>query len=187
MNLKNNYFLFRHGESKSNKEEFVSSWPEKIHNPLTSKGVRQVKRAIKKLKKENIDLIFSSDLLRCKQTAEMVVRELNLKVIFDKKLRERDYGILNGKSVKEWHYFFNSTDGISHERTPGGENIEDIKKRIKDFLSDIEAQYENKNILVISHGHPLLVFWGITNNFSEKEFISNKSKPRNAEIIKIKK
>lgn len=187
MNLKNNYFLIRHGQSESSKKEFMSSWPEKIYNPLTLKGVRQIKRAIKKLKKENVDLMFSSDLLRCKQTAEIIAKELNLKIIFDERLRERDAGILNGKSLEEWHCFFNDTGDLFNKKAPEGESIEDIKERIKDFLLDIEGKYENKNIIVISHGHPLLVFLGITNNFSEKEFISNKSRPKNAEIIKIER
>lgn len=187
MNLKNNYFLIRHGQSESNKKEFMSSWPEKIYNPLTLKGVKQVEEATEKLKKENIDLIFSSDLLRCKQTAEIISEGLKLDIIFEKKLREHDAGILNGKSTEEWHQFFNDMGDLFNKKAPEGESIEDIKERIKELLLNIEEKYENKNIIVISHGHPLLVFWGITNNFSEKEFISNKSRPKNAEIIKIER
>jgi bisphosphoglycerate-dependent phosphoglycerate mutase len=46
MKLRNNYFILRHGEARSNKEQFVSSWPEKAHNPLTEKGIEQVKKIV---------------------------------------------------------------------------------------------------------------------------------------------
>ena len=64
MKLNNTYFLLRHGEAHSNRDDFVSSWPEKIYNPITSEGKKQIQKIIPALKKEKIELIFSSDLLR---------------------------------------------------------------------------------------------------------------------------
>ncbi len=83
MKLLNNYFILRHGEARSNRDGFLSSWPEKKHNPVTEKGKKQIQKVIPKLKKEKIDLIFSSDLLRTKQTAQMVAKELGLKINFN--------------------------------------------------------------------------------------------------------
>ena len=42
--MNNTYFILRHGKARSNKEQFVSSWPEKVHNPLTQKGRQQIKK-----------------------------------------------------------------------------------------------------------------------------------------------
>ena len=105
MKLKNKYYVLRHGEAVSNVKSINSSWPEKFRNPITRKGREQVKKSLKKLKNKNIDIIFYSDLLRTKQTAEVAAKTLNsykfdkssttfkdLKVVLDKRLREIGFG-----------------------------------------------------------------------------------------------
>lgn len=177
MKLNNTYFILRHGEARSNKEQFVSSWPEKKYNPLTRKGRKQIQELIPKFKKENIDLIFSSDLLRCKQTAEMVAKESGLKINFDKRLREHNVGIFNNTSVGKWVNFMISHDRFK-ERPPKGENWSDIKKRVKDFLREAEKKYKDKKILIISHGDVLLSFRWIVKNLSNKQVLENRNKLR---------
>ena len=180
----NNYFILRHGEARSNKEKFVSSWPEKRKNPLTEKGRKQVKQIITKIKKENVDLIFSSDLLRTKQTAEIVAKELGLKINFDKRLREHDTGELNGKSMEEW-YKYRVIDSFN-KKAPNGESFSDIKKRVDDFLSDIEKKYKDKDILIIAHGNVLIVFQAAIKNLSGQEMLDDKKalELKNAELRK---
>lgn len=174
MKLSNNYFILRHGEARSNKEEFVSSWSEKAHNPLTEKGIEQVKKIVPKIKRENIDLIFSSDLLRTKQTSQIVAKELGLKINFDKRIRELSAGIFNGKSAKEWNAYFVSRAEKFTKRAPGAENRRDIKKRLVDFIKDIGKEYKNKNILIVSHEDPLIILQGAVKGFSEEEMLRDK-------------
>ena len=175
MKFNNTYFILRHGEARSNKENFVSSWPEKRKNPLTKRGKKQIKKIIPKLKKKNIDLIFSSDLLRTKQTAEIIAKELKIKTKFDKRLRELKAGAFNGISVKNWREFFVKSERFV-KRPPQGENWRDIEKRMVDFLKNIDKKYKNKNILIISHGDPLFLLRGAINKFSEKEILKNVNK-----------
>ena len=141
--MNNTYFILRHGKAKSNKEQFVSSWPDKTYNPLIEKGRKQLKKIIPRLKRENIDLIFSSDLLRCRQTAKLVAKELDLKIKFDKRLREHNFGIFNGASVRKWVNFM-----ISHNRfrvrPQKGENWTDIKKEQEVFLRKSRKNIEIK-------------------------------------------
>lgn len=168
MELNNTYFILRHGEAKSNKERFCSGWPEKIRSPLTEKGRKQIKDLIPNLKKENIDLIFSSDLLRTKQTAQIVAKSLGLKVDFDKRLREVDYGIFNGRSAQEWYDYFGDRDEAERviKRPPKGENWKDIKKRMLHFLKDIDKKYKDKNILIVSHQSPLRILQAVMESSS---------------------
>jgi len=175
MKFNNTYFILRHGEARSNKENFVSSWPEKRKNPLTKRGKKQIKKIIPKLKKKNIDLIFSSDLLRTKQTAEIIAKELKIKTKFDKRLRELKAGAFNGISVKNWREFFVKSERFV-KRPPQGENWRDIEKRMVDFLKNIDKKYKNKNILIISHGDPLFLLRGAINKFSKKEILKNVNK-----------
>lgn len=168
MKLNNTYFILRHGEAKSNKERFVSCWPEKIYNPLTPRGIKKIKELIPILKKEKIDLIFSSDLLRTKQTAEIIAKQLKLKVNFDKRIREHNFGIFNRKPEDEWIDFFVKIDRFK-DRPPGGENWMDIKKRVSNFVKEINKKYRNKEILVITHGDVLLSFQWMFRNLSREQ------------------
>lgn len=184
MKLNNNYFILRHGEARSNKEKFVSSWPEKVNNSLTEKGIEQTKQIIPEIKKQNIDLIFSSDLLRTKQTAEIINQ--GLEISFDKRLREHNVGIFNGKSEEKWLAFVAKTDRFK-ERPPKGENWPDIKKRIVDFLKEIEKKYKKKNILIISHQDTLLILEAVIKNIKDRNLLIKKNKIRlkTAELRKL--
>jgi len=171
MKLKNRYFILRHGEALSNKKDILSSWPERSRFPLTQKGKKQIKAVVKKLKsgppssclaglqRAKIDLIFSSDLLRTRQTAEIVGRGLKIKPKYDKRLREYNVGIFNGKTIKEFreHFPFEKRFKI---KPPGGETYGEIKKRMYDFLKDIDRKYDKKSILIISHQGTLTLLEG---------------------------
>lgn len=178
MKLKNNYFILRHGGAVSNRDQFVSSWPEKRHNPLTKKGKKQIQKIIPELKKEKIDLIFSSDLLRCKQTAQIIADGLNLEANFDKRLREINVGIFNGRSIEEWDGHFKNRAEKFRKRAPGAENGRDIKERMINFLKEINKQHQNKNILIIGHEDPLIILQGAIKGLLEKKLIKNWEKLR---------
>src|SRR3989344_4024628 len=99
--LNNQYYMLRHGEAISNAKDIISSWSETFENPLTERGVEMIKEAANILKLKNIDLIFASDVLRTKQTAEIVGQALGLPVQFDERLREIGFGSMNGKPTEE--------------------------------------------------------------------------------------
>ena len=158
MKYNNNYYILRHGESVSNVKDVLSCWPEKFYSPLTDKGIKEAKEAAKRLKKKNIDLIFSSDILRTKQTAGIVAKELNLKIEYDKRLREVDIGVFNAKPMSEFRKFFpeEQVNKRFKEKPKGGETYTDIRNRMHDFLKDKDKKHKNKNILIISHQLPLV-------------------------------
>jgi len=174
----NNYFLFRHGHSLKNKKDIICCWPEKTFCPLTKKGEKEVEFSARKIKKA--DLIFSSDLLRAKQTAEIVSQATGARIILDKRLREFDAGDLNGKKIKEAGRFWDKEKKLSRidyylkrfeVRAPKGENYLDVKKRIHGFLKDIDKKYKNKKIIIVSHELPLSLLEALVKGFSKKETI----------------
>ena len=166
MKLRNKYYLLRHGEAISNVKDLVSCWPEKFHNPLTKKGVSKIERVAKGLKSKNIDLIFSSPLLRTKQTAEIVANELGLKVKHDKRLRELGLGAYNGKPAGEFLTYFKNREDRVTKAVPRGESYKDILNRIFSFFKDINKKYKGKTILIVSHQAPLLLLLGKINGNS---------------------
>lgn len=153
----NSYFIIRHGDSLRQKKKICVCWPEKIFCPLTAQGKKEVKNSAKKLKEEKIDLIFSSDLLRAKQTAEILSKETGAEVIFDKRLREFDVGIFNNKKPDlTWQYL--AKKGNSTEvKLPQGESLSEIKKRMYDFLQETDGKYKNKKIVIASHELPITI------------------------------
>jgi len=171
MKLNNKYYILRHGEAVSNIKGFVSSWPEKSDNPLTENGVEQAKQAAQSILSENIDLIFSSDVLRAKQTAEIIAEQLKKELKLDKRLREIDFGIFNSKPIADFMGHFGSREERIKEKAPQGENYEDVLNRIKSFLDETEKTYSNKRILVISHQAPLFILEGLFLGYSLKESI----------------
>jgi len=151
----NNYFLMRHAESLSIKKNFLSSYPEINFNPLTRKGVLDVFNKIPKLKKEKIDIIYASPLLRTKEAALLISEKLKIPVFFDERLREMDLGVLNHKPYEEFDkYIINHLTGKRdlNKKIENGESLNDVKKRAILFLLDLEKKHRNKNILIISHG-----------------------------------
>lgn len=185
--MNNKYFLLRHGEALSNKKRIISCWPEKIYCPLTPKGKKQIKKSAEKLKNKKIDLIFSSDLLRTQQTAGIVAGELRIKPRYDKRLREFNVGIFNGRPIKEVRHSFDKEIDRFKIRPPGGENYTDVRKRMFEFLKDINKKYSKKTILIISHELPLTTLVGAVKDFSNQEILKyrKKSKIKVGELRKL--
>jgi len=187
----NKYFILRHGEALSNKKEVCSCWPEKFRNPLTLKGRRQIKEAAKRIKTKGIDFIFASDVLRTRQTAEIVGKALGIKPVYDKRLREYNVGIFNGQTIKSFRKFLPAA-GMKRFRNkpPKGETYADVKKRMLDFLKEIDKRYSQKNILIISHQVPLVLLEGAVKGFSnqeivEKYFTKEEKKIKTGELRKL--
>lgn len=175
LKLRNKYFILRHGETvyQTKKKDFVyPSFPEKPLIKLTKRGQNQIKTAAKKLKKAKIDLIFSSDIFRARQTAEIAAKELERKVNFDKRLRDINLGTYHGKTKEEFYCDFPRKR--FYQRIKEGEGWNDVKRRIVTFIKEIDKKFKNKNILIVSHGDPLWLLEGAVKNWSIDKLIKIK-------------
>ena len=197
MKLRNQYFVLRHGESLRNVEKRASCWPEKIKSPLTEKGIRQIEKTAKRLRKKRIDLIFSSDLLRTRQTAEIVSKEIGVKIKLDKRLREVNVGVLNNKPIDEIGRFWDKERKLSSleyfkqrfKISPAkGENYVQLEKRMHDFLKEKERRYVGKNILIVSHQRHITLLEKAVNGYSLEEFtkiVAGKKEIKTGELRKL--
>lgn len=185
--MNNTYYLLRHGEALSNAKDIMSCWPEKFPVPLTEEGKKQIKKAAAKLKKEKIGLIFSSDLLRTKQTAEIISKELEIPVKYDKRLREYNAGVFNGRPIEELKNFFKTEKERLIKKPPEGETYQEIIERVTDFLREIEKKYSGKNILIISHQVPLTWLEGKAKRLLDKEVFKRFPKGKRIKKGEIRK
>jgi len=158
--LNNNYILVRHGEAENNARGVLACLPQ--YDPiLTQKGKKQIGELAENLAKEKIDLIFCSSYKRACETAEIIIKKLRIKeenVNYDQRLGEINVGVFNGKNEEEFDKYFDyKKENRFLKKVKGGENWVDVEKRIKDFFEKIERKFKNKNILIISHGDPLIL------------------------------
>ncbi|MDP2856228.1 MAG: histidine phosphatase family protein [bacterium] len=165
LKLNNRYFILRHGQATSNIERWLASWPE---NPkvshLTPKGIKQIKKDGQFFKKIGLDLIFSSDLTRTRETAKIVSQATKAPVIYKKGFRELNVGIFKDRPISNYRkYFHNHVDRFT-KRPPKGENLNECKKKMFQAFQEINKKYKNKNILIVSHGDPLWLLEGAIKN-----------------------
>ncbi|MCD6177804.1 histidine phosphatase family protein [bacterium] len=175
--MRNTYFLLRHGQNSHQvqKKGQIYPWPEPSPILLTEKGKRDVKKAAKELKKIGIDVIYSSDVPRARQTAEIVAKELGLKVFFDSRLRDVNVGIFHGRPEEELKRAIPLRDRLTC-RPPGGESWIDVQKRMLNFLQEIDKKYKNKKILIVGHKGPLWLLEAAIKGLGQKEIFEIKEK-----------
>ncbi len=174
----NTFYFSRHAQARQNVLGIESSYPEKEIYDLTEIGLEQTKKLIEQLKnKGGVDLIFASDLLRTKHTAEIIGKELNAPVAFDERLREYNLGELNGRPANDYDNAFMEDSAKWTKAPKGGETWTQIQNRMIDFVNETNHKYKNKKILIISHGDPL---WLV-----QKYFGSEREYPNFAELFEI--
>lgn len=174
--LQNSYFLLRHGETpyQVDSKGKIYPWPEPLPIVLTKKGRQQIEAISKGFKEENIDLIYSSDMPRAVQTAEIVAEKLGLKVKFDKRIREHNLGIYRGGTKKRFYQDFPDLRQRFDKKPKNGESWLGCQKRIVDFLKDIDEKHKNRKILIVGHGDPLWLLEGAVKGLSEKKLLAQK-------------
>lgn len=151
----NRYFVMRHGEAENNVIDDFDYKNDDVAN-LTEKGKIQVFDSMKEFK-EKIDLIISSPFNRAKQTSEIICDHINFpveKIIYDNRIQEWvTSDLFKGKSKEVFlNYYEREFIKDPKEILSGGESFRNLLKRVGDFIYEIENKYQNKNILIVSHG-----------------------------------
>ncbi len=152
-------YLIRHGETDYNKERRMQGW---LDIPLNQLGHTQAKAAAHILVNHKIEVLYSSDLLRAKETAHHISKQLMLKPSYTPALRERDMGLFSGWAWeserdeykdKLWVEFEAARDGADPDwNKHGGESIADMTARISDFMQELHAMHPDKSVGLVTHG-----------------------------------
>lgn len=169
----NTYFVMRHGESDGNMRGIVNS-DNSIENHLTEKGKEQVRESVHAVK-ESFDLIVTSPLTRAVETAEAVRAEKGLSkesVVVDARISEVHFGAFNNGPREEYVQAFPSLIARSHESPKGVETWQQIRKRVGEFLYELERTYANKRILIVTHDTPGFLLFATARGETNEEAVN---------------
>jgi broad specificity phosphatase PhoE len=151
--------LVRHGETLNNRNLRFQGTDDGPDAQLTQTGRDQAKAVRDVLEGTRFDAIWASPLGRTRETAEIITSGRNLPIQFDDRLKEIDFGELNGQSLKD--YF--AARGRNRENWwednwdvpyPGGESFSQLYQRVSAFGA-MCRQREDSNILIVTHSTPL--------------------------------
>lgn len=151
--------LARHAETIENVKKHSQGHSD---GTLTRKGKTQAKKLAIRLANEDIDIIYCSDLGRCKETLKPFLKIKKIPVIYTKELRERNTGIFQGRPHEEMKKWYETIKKKKPEKSsydlcpPRGESYNALRKRISRSIEKILKKERNKNILIVSHGGPLV-------------------------------
>ena len=149
-------YLVRHGQCDSNVKKIYNYKSE----DLNEIGIKQAENLRKIISEINYDVVFSSPLLRAKHTAE-IINIKNKEVILDDRLREREHGDLEGKSIEltnrdeYWNYY--TTIKYGNE-----ESIKDLFDRVNYFLNELKTKDYNY-VLIVAHSGISKAFYSYFN------------------------
>ncbi|MEK7068462.1 MAG: class I tRNA ligase family protein [Patescibacteria group bacterium] len=150
----NRYVVMRHGDAHSNGDRQWDCYGRE-DNHVTARGKEQIAQTAKRMKSQGgIDLIVTSPLLRTRETAEIMQKELGLDekaVMVDERLREIDVGSYDGRPIAEWEAEFATSLEHFTKKVGGGETFVEIRRRTGELLFELERRYTNKRILVVTH------------------------------------
>lgn len=139
--------LVRHGETEEN---YLGKIQGRNNVFLNDTGRRQVKRLKDKINSIEVDRCFISPLIRCFETALVLVGD-RVEIVRDDRLIQREMGELTGREVAEynayqfWDYDKNRSDY-------GIESIHDLFDRCSSFIDYLYDNYSDETILIVTHG-----------------------------------
>lgn len=177
--------LVRHAETDCNNKGIFLGW---IDESLNQNGILQAEKIAKRLKNINIDIIFSSDLKRAKETAEIINKYHHVKIEFKRELRERNFGIFQGKPKEKLFDAVKKSNIEFHKYKPkDGESCLEVQKRVVNFFKKIAKKYSDKTVLIVTHGAVIMELLFYLTKLPRNEYRKLEQDKTALNIIKINK
>jgi broad specificity phosphatase PhoE len=154
--------LLRHGVTTWNDQRLIQGHSDLAQ--LTSVGREQVRAVLPSLSQRGLDYIVVSDLTRALESAQIVAEALNLDLISDARLRERGFGVYEGRPLDDLDARLSGLDQGRivdvDARPPHGESLREMRSRLVEFLVDLRRTSRSRP-LVVTHGGTIRVLRSI--------------------------
>lgn len=164
MTVRITYFV--HGTTMDNEQHISSGWKDV---ELSELGKRQGMELREQTKDKKFDVVFCSDLQRAHESARLAWDGIYT-IIPDARLRECNYGKLNGASSDVVEPM--QEDECIEKPFPDGESYQDVKTRVADFLIFLKQNYDGKHIAIVGHKAPQLALDVLLKNKTWKQALA---------------
>lgn len=152
------FHIVRHGRTQWNEKGLLQGHSD---SPLTEEAIELTKQAAEKLAHIRFDQVYSSDLLRAKRTAELLVEQRELVVKTTEVLRERHLGRFEGKpfadletELKEQIALMErmqTAERLKSQLDPELASDDTTANRVLRFIKDLALSFEDESILIVTH------------------------------------
>jgi alpha-ribazole phosphatase len=154
-----NLYMVRHGQTADSRENRFSGSSDP---PLTMVGEAMVQAFAEAYASLTWDAIYTSPMLRARQTADPLCRLTGVQAQLEDGLKEIDYGEWEGLKQVEvkqrWPEAFEYwADDVASRGTPGGETAFHVAARAMRVVEAIRARHQKGNVLLVSHKATLRV------------------------------
>lgn len=151
------WFIVRHGETEWNAQGRIQGHTDVV---LSQKGQQQALRLAHRLAEEPIDLAYSSDLSRAKETAQIILSNHEAPFHTTPRLRERYYGVFEGLTAEERNHRYPEQFAASLVKDldfapTGGESTRQTCERMATLVTELKANHLDDSVLVVGHGGTL--------------------------------
>jgi probable phosphoglycerate mutase len=160
MGIDNSFYFIRHGKSENNDNNLINGWYD---SPLSTNGIEDINRIKKSFIGKGITKIYTSDLIRVVQTAEIIKNEIgDCEINQHPNLRERHWGVYENTNRNNIIDFFMNPSG--------GETWEAYYNRVKSELNVLNI---SSNTLIVGHAGTMRVLKTMLNFDNNHEVIEN--------------
>ena len=156
-------YIVRHGETEWNAINKVLGRATDL--PLNEKGMKQAEEAARQLKDLVPDVFICSPLLRARQTADAIAKEIGMQYEIDDRLTEQDFGRFEGVPRDDKDYQDAKREYFA--RYPGGESYFDMAARIYPLLKELGE----KKALLVTHGGICRIVRTYFEDMGNEEFV----------------
>jgi len=155
-------YVVRHGETEWNAINKVLG---RTDIPLNAKGIKQARELARSMKDLKIDSFLCSPLLRTRQTADIISREIDVQYEIDNRLIEQEFGEFEGVDRSDPKY--QKAKREYFVRYPGGESYFDMAARVFTLLKELAGT----NALLVTHGGICRIIRSYFEDMGNEEFV----------------
>jgi broad specificity phosphatase PhoE len=134
-----------HSLSVDNERGVATGW---LDGSLSETGKRLARELGARRRSDDVAAVFTSDLGRAVETAEIAFGGSGIPIVRDWRLRECNYGDLNGMPVAQLE---SERPRRIDEPFPGGESWRDAVSRVEGFLDDLAPRWDGRRVVIIGH------------------------------------
>ncbi|MGH2613140.1 MAG: histidine phosphatase family protein [Rhabdochlamydiaceae bacterium] len=179
--MQTHIYLVRHGEVYNPEGIIYGRLP---NYGLSQKGKEELEQTADFLKDKNVSQLFSSPLLRARQSADIIKTGLGIREVHISNLLYETLTAYEGKKFDSLYHL--QSEVYLKPLSPKDETIEQLAVRMEEFLDHVIAEFKGERIVAVGHGDPIMAIKAVIKK-RPLDFMSFKTDQyiRHGEVLEI--